>query len=84
MVARTEQSCELCHRIERQHGAMKSSTNRNNNNVDQRTVSGFGDEWVRFDQSELPAQELHVAFDYLDRRSPADRDRLSGRPIARP
>ena len=31
-------------------------------NVDHETVEGFGDEWVRFDQSELPEQELMALF----------------------
>jgi ubiquinone/menaquinone biosynthesis C-methylase UbiE len=30
-------------------------------NVDRETVEGFGDEWTRFDQSELPEQE-HIAL----------------------
>ena len=32
-------------------------------NVDQETVEGFGDEWVRFDQSELPEQERKEIFE---------------------
>ena len=32
-------------------------------NVDSRTVAGFGDEWKRFDQSELSAQEHKTLFD---------------------
>lgn len=32
-------------------------------NVDERTVSGFGDEWTRFDQSELTEEELAAIFD---------------------
>jgi SAM-dependent methyltransferase len=32
-------------------------------NIDQETVKGFGDEWVRFDQSALSAQELQSLFD---------------------
>jgi len=31
-------------------------------NLDERTVSGFGDEWARFDQSELPPAELQSLF----------------------
>ncbi|HEY8095864.1 MAG TPA: methyltransferase domain-containing protein [Methylobacter sp.] len=32
-------------------------------NVDHKTVEGFGDEWVRFDQSDLPEQEYQALFD---------------------
>lgn len=32
-------------------------------NVDQRTVSGFGEEWSRFDQSRLAQDELREMFD---------------------
>ena len=32
-------------------------------NLDQRTVTSFGDEWSRFDQSELPDAEAAVRFD---------------------
>ncbi len=32
-------------------------------NVDRKTVEGFGDEWVRFDQSELPEQEHKAIFE---------------------
>ncbi|MHB8915503.1 MAG: class I SAM-dependent methyltransferase [Thiobacillus sp.] len=32
-------------------------------NVDHETVEGFGDEWVRFDQSELPEQEHKALFE---------------------
>ena len=32
-------------------------------NVDHETVQGFGDEWVRFDQSELPEQEHRAIFE---------------------
>lgn len=32
-------------------------------NVDHKTVEGFGDEWVRFDQSELPEQEHKAIFE---------------------
>ena len=32
-------------------------------NVDQNVVSGFGDEWSRFDQSGLSAGELESMFD---------------------
>jgi SAM-dependent methyltransferase len=31
-------------------------------NVDKRTVEGFGDEWSRFDQSQIPEQELAKMF----------------------
>ncbi|MDD5569328.1 MAG: methyltransferase domain-containing protein [Candidatus Pacebacteria bacterium] len=31
-------------------------------NIHQKTVRGFGDEWSRFDQTELPAQEAHELF----------------------
>lgn len=31
-------------------------------NIDQATVEGFGDEWTRFDQSELQPQELEALF----------------------
>lgn len=32
-------------------------------NIDQKTVDGFGDEWLRFDQSDLSAREHKVLFD---------------------
>lgn len=32
-------------------------------NVDEKVVAGFGDEWSRFDQSELSAEEFAVMFD---------------------
>jgi ubiquinone/menaquinone biosynthesis C-methylase UbiE len=32
-------------------------------NVDERTVAGFGDEWTRFDQSEMSAAELQRNFE---------------------
>ena len=32
-------------------------------NVDHKTVEGFGDEWLRFDQSDLPEQEQQALFD---------------------
>ena len=32
-------------------------------NIDQNTVDGFGDEWSRFDQSDLPSGELQLLFD---------------------
>jgi SAM-dependent methyltransferase len=32
-------------------------------NVDRKTVEGFGDEWLRFDQSELPERERKEIFD---------------------
>lgn len=31
-------------------------------NLDQNTVDGFGDEWSRFDQSDLPLGELQLLF----------------------
>jgi SAM-dependent methyltransferase len=33
------------------------------NNIDHKTVEGFGDEWLRFDQSVLPEQEHLVIFE---------------------
>lgn len=33
------------------------------NNIDHRTVAGFGDEWERFDQSALPEHEVRALFD---------------------
>ena len=33
------------------------------NNSDQKTVDGFGDEWERFDQSQLAEDEQQVLFD---------------------
>ena len=33
------------------------------NNQDKNTVDGFGDEWSRFDQSNLPDAEQHLLFD---------------------
>lgn len=35
----------------------------NNINLDKHTVEGFGVEWERFDQSELPDEERHRIFD---------------------
>lgn len=32
-------------------------------NLDQRTVAGFGEEWARFDQTEVPPEELQRLFD---------------------
>ena len=32
-------------------------------NIDPAVVSGFGDEWARFDQRVLPQAELQRAFD---------------------
>lgn len=32
-------------------------------NLDEKVVAGFGDEWTRFDQSELSAEELEKMFD---------------------
>jgi len=32
-------------------------------NIDEQVVAGFGDEWSRFDQSELSAEELEKMFD---------------------
>jgi SAM-dependent methyltransferase len=32
-------------------------------NIDHKTVIGFGDEWSRFDQSEMPHDELQSLFD---------------------
>ena len=32
-------------------------------NQDKKTVDGFGDEWSRFDQSELPDSEQQLLFD---------------------
>lgn len=37
-------------------------------NVDEKVVAGFGDEWSRFDQSELTQAELAKMFDnYFNR-----------------
>jgi ubiquinone/menaquinone biosynthesis C-methylase UbiE len=36
--------------------------NMNKKNIDQETVEGFGDEWGRFDQSELTSDELTKRF----------------------
>ena len=33
------------------------------NNQDKNTVDGFGDEWSRFDQSDLPDAEQHLLFE---------------------
>ena len=32
-------------------------------NQDKNTVEGFGDEWSRFDQSDLPEDEQQLLFD---------------------
>ena len=34
-----------------------------NKNIDSTTVAGFGDEWTRFDQSELSENESRELFD---------------------
>lgn len=34
-----------------------------NENIDEQVVAGFGDEWSRFDQSELSGEELGRMFD---------------------
>jgi SAM-dependent methyltransferase len=39
-------------------------------NAHERTVAGFGDEWTRFDQSELGADELRTLFDQYFRIFP--------------
>ena len=39
-------------------------------NLDSRTVEGFGDEWTRFDQSELPREELEKHFEQYFRIFP--------------
>jgi len=33
------------------------------NNHDKEVVEGFGDEWIRYDQSKLEASELNSLFD---------------------
>ena len=33
-------------------------------NIDQKTVDGFGDEWIRFDQSELSDRESYMLFEH--------------------
>lgn len=40
----------------------KSSSKMNKNNIDEFTVKGFGDEWERFDQSELSYKEQEELF----------------------
>ena len=35
----------------------------NNENVDRKTIAGFGDEWTRFDQSQLPEHEHSALFE---------------------
>lgn len=39
------------------------SKKKEESNIDQKTVDGFGDEWIRFDQSELPEQEHKTLFE---------------------
>ncbi len=41
----------------------KNADSKISNNVDRKVVDGFGDEWARFDQSELEDRELQEAFD---------------------
>lgn len=36
--------------------------NKFGRNYDDKTISGFGDEWTRFDQSELPDTDLNIIF----------------------
>ena len=36
----------------------------NENNLDKPVVSGFGDEWTRFDQSKLSFEERQQMFDH--------------------
>jgi SAM-dependent methyltransferase len=45
---------------------MSSSPNRQDApvNADASVVEGFGDEWERFDQSDVPAEELRTLFSY--------------------
>jgi SAM-dependent methyltransferase len=43
------------------------------NNIDQETVEGFGDEWTRFDQSELSDEERRTVFDEYFSEFPWDR-----------
>ena len=47
------------------NGLMKNMTGKMTvgKNVDVKTVEGFGDEWTRFDQSELSEQELSKIFE---------------------
>ena len=40
-------------------------------NKDQATVDGFGDEWERFDQSELETEEYQELFDRYFSKGPA-------------
>lgn len=35
---------------------------RNSSNVDRQTIEGFGDEWARFDQSQVSEQEQEIQF----------------------
>ena len=43
------------------------------NNLDEETVNSLGDEWSRFDQSELPESEASKRFDEYFAVSPRDR-----------
>jgi ubiquinone/menaquinone biosynthesis C-methylase UbiE len=42
---------------------MTPSTKKNLENIDVNTVSSFGDEWVRYDQTQLSARERTTIFD---------------------
>ena len=46
---------------------------RQKNNIDYETVEGFGDEWHRFDQSDLPSEELNRLFGLYFRIFPWER-----------
>lgn len=41
-------------------------------NIDRRTVEGFGDEWRHYDQSELDSKEIRILFDRYFRIFPWD------------
>ena len=48
-------------------------------NIDRETVEGFGDEWTRFDQSELPGRKLEEIPHPLVRLT---LERLSALPLS--
>jgi ubiquinone/menaquinone biosynthesis C-methylase UbiE len=60
--------------------ASTSSGTESSTNADAKTVVGFGEEWQRFDQSELPADEAERLFrNYFE---PVDLTKLSNETVA--
>lgn len=47
-------------------------SNSMQNNIDDKTVAGFGDEWTRFDQTQIPTEELNRLFNQYFKIFPWD------------